>query len=409
MAIITEEPEEKEEPRPLQKKQKPSSSSKPGTGGNDSPTANAFLFWAYFTLGVSLITLVFVFLSSLTPQNDKSWFLSLPDDLRFHYSKGRTIKVQVNPNRSPIEVFAIEDGPRGGEAVLIVHGLGCSSYSFREVVRSLGSSGIYAVAIDLPGSGFSDKSALEEDERWTGVLGRFWDVYSDIKEKGLFWGFDQLVETGQIPYEENKIRVSTRKSIKPLQLRSEKMGRIIGQVIDAMGLAPVHLVLHDSAVGMTAGWVMENSGSVSSLTLVDSAAKSIALPLWALEMPVIREFVLGFSFTYLGFLRLCCSRSINSSAAEAHRVLLKGRDGRRAVVGTGKALNYSFNLGEWASSEAVKGVPLQVLWSSRWSEAWSEEGRHVADTLPEVTFVRHSGGRWPQVRIELLVRTQIKN
>nr|DAD37872.1 TPA_asm: hypothetical protein HUJ06_008513 [Nelumbo nucifera] len=42
---------------------------------------------------------------------------------------------------------------------------GCGSYSFCQVVWSLGSIGIYAVAVDLPGSGFSDKSALEEDER----------------------------------------------------------------------------------------------------------------------------------------------------------------------------------------------------------------------------------------------------
>ncbi|KAJ4955533.1 hypothetical protein NE237_012316 [Protea cynaroides] len=398
MAMITEEPEEKEERKPLVKNRKAETpSTKPGkVTDSPTPTANAFVFWAYFTLAVSVVTLGFVFLSSLSPQNDKAWFLSLPNDVRQYYSKGRTIKVQLNPNQPAIEVFAVEEGPRDAETVVLVHGFGCSSYSFRHVIRSLGSSGIHAVAFDLPGSGFSDKSTLQEDERWGGVLGNLWDVYSDIKEKGLFWGFDQLIETGQIPYEEREIRVSATRSIKPLSLKSEEMGRVIGQVIDTLGFSPVHLVLHDSAVGMGASWSLENSRSVSSLTLLDSDSKSIALPLCVLEMPVLREFVLGFSFAFAGFLRLCCTRSIEMSVAEAHRVLLKGRDGRRAVVGIGKGLNYSFSLEEWAGSEAVKGMPLQVLWSSNWSEAWSKEGHQVAEAVPRATFVSHSGGRWPQ-------------
>ncbi|KAF9599960.1 hypothetical protein IFM89_001995 [Coptis chinensis] len=152
-----------------------------------------------------------------------------------------------------VNVFTIENGPRNGENVLLVHGLGCSSYSFRHVVKYLGSSGIHVVAIDLLGSGFLDKSSLEENERWGGGI---WDVFSEIKEKGLFWGFDQLVEQGRIPYEELETRVISSKSLKPLKLGSEEMGRVIGQVIDSINLSPVHLVLHDSALGIVCalGW-----------------------------------------------------------------------------------------------------------------------------------------------------------
>ncbi|KAI3975994.1 hypothetical protein MKX01_016677, partial [Papaver californicum] len=80
----------------------------------------------------------------------------------------------------------------------------CNYYSFRNVIRSLGLNGIHAVGIDLPGSGFSDKSSLVEEEILVGVLGRLYDIYSDINEKGLFWGFDQLVETGGMPYYEDE-------------------------------------------------------------------------------------------------------------------------------------------------------------------------------------------------------------
>lgn len=283
------------------------------------------------------------------------------------------------------------------ENVVFVHGLGLSSYSFREIVRSLGAKGVHAVAIDLPGNGFSDKSVMEIGRRSNGVLGRFWDVYSEIQANGLFWAFDQMVETGQIPYEEIEARKSKRKVSKPIELDSEEVGKVLGQVIETMGLSPVHLVLHDSALGMSANWVLENSKSVRSVTLLDPAPRSVpALHLWALEMPVIREFVLGFSFVYPWLIKKCCSRGIGSSDLEAHRVLLKSRDARRALVGMGKKLNYSFDIAEWGGSDELKDVPLQVIWSKSWSKEWSEEGERVAEALAQASFVAHSGGRWPQ-------------
>ncbi|XP_057960489.1 protein AUXIN RESPONSE 4 [Malania oleifera] len=396
MAIITEEPDPKGAPERdvLPKPHKPSSPPKPS-----SSAPNPFAFWAYFCLAVSLITILFVFFSSFKTQDPKAWFLSLPNDLRQHYSRGRTIKVQTASNQSPIEVFTIEDGPKMAENVVIVHGLGCSSYAFREIVKYLGSRGIRAVALDLPGSGFSDKSVIVEGESWGGILGRFCDLYSDIREKGLFWGFDNLIEHGHLPYEENRIRVSGRKKVQTIELGSQEMGILLGQVIDSMGLAPVHLILHDSAFGLTANWVSENLGSVRSVTLIDSAPRVTALPSWFLGVPAVREFVLGFSVVYAKFLHICCSKSTSALVADAHRVLLKGRDGRRAIVGMGKKLNYSFDVAEWGGLDGVKGMPMQILWAGSWSKDWSEEGRRVADALPQANFVTHSGGRWPEEEV----------
>lgn len=280
--------------------------------------------------------------------------------------------------------------------MVIVHGLGCSTYSFREIVKIVGSSGIRAVAMDLPGSGFSEKSVIEEGGSWGGVFGRFWDVYSDIKEHGLFWGFDHLIENGYVPYEKNEDIASSRKIVKPIELGPQEMGRVLGQVIDSMGLAPVHLVLHDSALGMSANWVSENSRSVRSVTLIDSAPRGAALAWWVLDVPVARELLLGVSVLYAKFFNMFCSKLAGFPAAEAHRVLLKGRYGRQAVVGMAKKMNYSFDLEAWGGLEGIKGVPIQVLWSSSWSKQWSEEGRQVANALPQANFVFHSGGRWPQ-------------
>lgn len=172
-------------------------------------------------------------------------------------------------------MFAVENGPSSAENVLIIHGLGASSYSFSRVVQSLGSKDRRAIAIDLPGNGFSDKSVAVEEERENGVLERLWDVFSEIKEKGLFFAFDQIIETGQMPYQETKVlRVVSRMSVKALGLGAEEVSKVLGQVIDTMGLAPVHLVLHDSALTMSANWILNNEGLVRSVTLIDTSAKT---------------------------------------------------------------------------------------------------------------------------------------
>ena len=411
MAIITEEQDQQQQQPPQSPKQSHSETQKPKPHKPISPpsstSTNPFTFWFYFTLLVSLTTLFFISLSYLTPHQDpKSWFLSLPNNLRQHYSKGRVVKVQTSPNQAPIEVFTVENGPVVSENVVLVHGLGLSSYSFREVIRILGSKGVRVVAIDLPGNGFSDKSVEEVVEGGrNGVLGRFLDVYDEIQEKGLFWAFDKVVETGQIPYEEIGTWVSKRKVVRPIELGPVEMGRVLGQVVGTMGLAPVHLVMHDSGLGLGSNWVLENPGLVRSVTLVDTHSRGVgALPLCVLEVPVIREVVLGVSFVYRVLINLYCSRGIGVSDVEANRVLLRGRDGRRAVVGMGKRMNYSFDIAEWGGSDGLKDMPMQVVWSSGWSKEWSEEGRRVADALPQAAFVTHSGGRWSQVKIWYLLQ-----
>ncbi|GLT94931.1 hypothetical protein SLE2022_126420 [Rubroshorea leprosula] len=393
MAIITEE-QEPDSP----KRQNISEPPKPTSSSSQNPkpqTENPFAFWFYFTVTVSLITLLFSFHSFLSPEDPKSWFLSLPGSLRQHYSNGRIIKVQTGPNQSPIEVFFVEHGASVAENVVIVHGLGLSSYSYRDMIRSLGSKGVRVVAIDLPGNGFSDKSKVEIVEGEVGVLGRLRQAYDLIQEKGVFWAFDQMVETGRAPYEEIESQLLKRKSVKVIELSSEEMGKVLGQVIEALGLASVHLVLHDSALNMGASWILDNSRSVRSVTLIDTGLRS-ALPLWALDIPVIREVILGFSFAYSRLIGMCCTKEIGSSELEAHRVLLKGRGGRKAVVGMGKRLNYSFDVAEWGALDGIKDMPMQLLWSSHWSNEWTEEGRRVAEALPQAKFIAHSSGRWPQ-------------
>ncbi|GAB2228950.1 hypothetical protein Droror1_Dr00023084 [Drosera rotundifolia] len=399
MAIITDHQDPSNPPRPKPKSHFPTKPISPKSPP-PSPNPNPFTFWFHFTLTVSLFTLLFILISPfVTPSDPKSRFLTLPSSLRTHYSKGRVVKVQINPNESPIEVFTYSNGPRGSENVVIVHGLGCSSFTFRDFVDYLGANGVLGVAIDLPGSGFSDKVVESEGERegFGGVFGKFVDVYDEIREKGLFWGFDNLIEHGHFPVEEEvkAARVLTRKRFVALELGTEEIGRALGQVVDSLGLAPVHLVLHDSALLMSANWVLENAGLVRSVTLVDSEPRGAALPFWVFDVPVVREVVLGFDFVFGRLIDSCCTKSTESLDVEAHRTSMKSGDGRRAIVGMGRRLNYSFELADWAKSDAIEGIPIQVVWSSGVSEEWSEEGKQVAQVIPGAKLVTHSGGRWP--------------
>ncbi|KAH7653829.1 putative hydrolase/acyltransferase (alpha/beta hydrolase superfamily) protein [Dioscorea alata] len=347
-----------------------------------SPFWKAMGFWGYLTVFVSVLAL---FLSSISTPSAHSWFLSLPDDLRSHYSVSKPIKTHLAPHLPPVNVFAADYGPRDSETVLLLHGLASSSFSFRHVIRSLSSRSIRAVAVDLPSAGFSDGLGHRSGGFFDWIRG----VYHDIKEKGLFWGFDQMVEKGSNPFEEKPERSSAA-------VGSEDLGMIIGQVIESMGLAPVHLVLHDSALEAGAIWISRTPGSVRSVTLIDSAAGFPAFPWGLLGVPVLGDMVLRSKTLFAGLLRLCCSRSVERSAAEAHRLLLRKKGGKEGVLELAKGLNESFDVGEWARSEGVRSLPFLVLWSSMWSDRWIDEGRRVAQAIPMAQFSYHSGGRWPQ-------------
>ncbi|KAJ3697013.1 hypothetical protein LUZ61_000718 [Rhynchospora tenuis] len=341
--------------------------------------AGAMAFWTYLTISVGLLSLVLS--PFLSPRDQHSWFLSLPPDLRLHFSQGKLIKIHPS-YKIPFRVFAIESSPAEfSETVLLMPGLACNSFSFRHVLSALRSHGVRAVSIDLPGSGFSERPR---------VPGSFEDVFAQIKENGIFWAFDQMVETGQAQYEEMR----ARKNFSPYG--PAEIGFVIKEVIRQMKLAPVHLVIHDAMLGSGANFVASYPSLVRSVTLLDSSAELPAFPYWAVGVPVAGRLILKSPSVFTKLIRLCCSRLIDIPAVESQRLLLLGKDGRKGVVDMAKALNYSFDLRQWKELDGLKEMPIQLLWSNNWSDRWIEEGRQAASALPEGKFTYHSGGRWPQ-------------
>lgn len=61
-----------------------------------------------------------------------------------------------------VKTHVLDIGPRDGPAVVLIHGFGGSTYSWRDTIPALASNGYRAVALDLKGFGLSDKS-FEED------------------------------------------------------------------------------------------------------------------------------------------------------------------------------------------------------------------------------------------------------
>lgn len=53
--------------------------------------------------------------------------------------------------------FLVEEGPKDGPAVVLVHGFGGSTFSWRKNVGPIATAGFHVVAFDLPGFGLSDK------------------------------------------------------------------------------------------------------------------------------------------------------------------------------------------------------------------------------------------------------------
>ncbi len=78
------------------------------------------------------------------------------DSLVLAPSNGRFVSVDG------VRTFVERAGPAGAPTVLLIHGFGGSTFSWRETLPALAAAGYDAVALDLKGFGLADKR-LEED------------------------------------------------------------------------------------------------------------------------------------------------------------------------------------------------------------------------------------------------------
>ncbi|PWZ25570.1 Protein AUXIN RESPONSE 4 [Zea mays] len=344
--------------------------------------ASALPFWFYFAAAVSLLALL---VPHLLPPSSPA---PLPPLLRGHLAAGRFLKLDPAPG-----LFAVTSRPTaaGGDSpahrVLVLPGLAAGSLSFRRVLSSLSSRGVHAAALDLPGQGLSPASPAATAPARTSAL-------REIMNRGVFHAFEHLVQTGEVPYQEEEPAASAARS----PHAPDEAAAAVARAAEVLGVGPVHLVLHDSALAAGAAFASANPGAVRSVTLVDATASLPAFPAAVFDVPVLGRLVLRVPALFRGLVRLCCVRGVGAEEAEAYRAAMRGEGKAEAVVEAWKAMNHSFQLGEWrVSSEEVRRLPMLVLWSGSWSDMWIDEGKKVAAALPDAKFIYHSGGRWPQV------------
>lgn len=99
----------------------------------------------------------------------------------------------VDADGTPMRLHYVDEGPRDGPVVLLMHGEPSWAYLYRKIVADLAARGCRAIAPDLIGFGRSDKPASREDytyERHVAWMSQ-WLQQMDLNEVTLFcqdWG-----------------------------------------------------------------------------------------------------------------------------------------------------------------------------------------------------------------------------
>jgi pimeloyl-ACP methyl ester carboxylesterase len=228
-----------------------------------------------------------------------------------------------------ITSFALDEGPRDGEAVVCVHGVPASAYLYRKVVPALAACGLRGIAVDLPGLGLAERPA-DVDYSWTGL------------------------------------------------------GRWLGSAIDALGLDRYHLVVHD--IGGPIGFEVAAADPhrVRSLTVLNApiAVETFHRP-WMMEPfahPILGEAWLKSSQLPGSFATLMryigVTRRVSNAEIACYIPLLLGNDNGRAFLQIMRGFEMT-TAKQRLYLSAVRNTPypVQVVWGVRDRElTWRRYG-----------------------------------
>ncbi|MEH3143675.1 MAG: haloalkane dehalogenase [Mycobacterium kyogaense] len=84
-----------------------------------------------------------------------------------------------------LRIHYLDEGPRDGEVVLLLHGEPSWSYLYRRMIPVLTDAGLRAVAIDLVGFGRSDKPSRREDYAYEAHVDWTWGAIEAIGLTGI--------------------------------------------------------------------------------------------------------------------------------------------------------------------------------------------------------------------------------
>lgn len=246
-----------------------------------------------------------------------------------HYTSGKYIQV------GDLKTFALDYGE--GTPVLCIHGVPTSSYLYRKVAKSLQIKGYRAIAIDLPGLGFTDRP---ED---------------------FDYSFDNL-------------------------------SKFMAEATEALQFEKFHLLVHD--VGGPIGFALaaRHKDKILSLTIlntwIDVTKFKKPLPMRPFEIPVLGEAQLSMlnHLTWpvmMKTLGLEDSEVISKEEINSYVDILKREDGGKAFLKIMRSFDDSEEFRDLCY-KAVQDVPypVQAIWGEEDPglkyERYGEEIKEVA-------------------------------
>ena len=242
-----------------------------------------------------------------------------------------------------------------GEPVILLHGFGASTYSWRHVMPALAAA-FRVVAIDLNGFGYTQRPRT----------------------------FESYTREGQTD--------------------------LVLRVMDKLGIESAHLMGHSYGGGLSLFLASQHPERVRSLVLVDSSAptyandrRSVAASIKPLSGLFLRSFVLRPRNV-----RRALLRSIHDDSLVTPELVREYYE-RLRIEGVTEAY-YGLTAPVHASDEPVKleeiRMPTLIVWGSEDPLISVEAGRQAADRMPRAEFVVLDGvGHMPmEERPDELVR-----
>jgi pimeloyl-ACP methyl ester carboxylesterase len=298
---------------------------------------------------VTLVAAVLVAFTALAHQRE------VRDRATVAPGTGRFVKA------ADVEMFVQEMGPRGGPAVLLVHGTGAWSETWRESLAAVAAAGFRAIAIDVPPFGFSQRPT-------------------------------------------------------PPRYGKADQGRRIVGVLDALQIPHAVLVGHSFGGGPTVEATLLAPDRVRGLVLVDAALSvrtgpgEAAPPPWwlrrVLATPPVRDAVVATFLTNPMFTRRLLQRFIADPAAatpERVAVYQQPLDLQGSTRAVGEWLPALLAPTEAAASEDPASyralrMPVFVVWGDRDTVTPLDQGQRLAGLAPGAQLHVMAGvGHIPQI------------
>lgn len=244
-----------------------------------------------------------------------------------------------------VRSFVLDRGE--GPAVVCLHGVPASSFSYRKVIPVLADEGVHGFAIDFPGMGLAARPAE-----------------FDYSPQGL--------------------------------------SRWLGEAIDALGVERCHLVVHDISGPIAAEWAIANPERVLSFTALDTmlAPADFRAP-WMMRpfarRGLGRTWLRGtppFLFALLfGAVGIADRSAISRREVLAYRELLTLGDGGRAFLRIMRSFAYTDEAqAAIARGLASCGFPARIIWGERDTAIGSDQlevARRLLGVEPLMVDAKH--------------------